>query len=193
VRPDPSIEAGPFRWTAGPPPGAPVVRPAGRPLCCWQQLTSNVRRHQTSAIRPAVLATILLAACAATPDEPKPLRDLELSLALAGAWCNSDDGGRTCWAYDIFGPDGTLRACGQFPDEALPFDGTGVVSVTGNVMCYRVTAATPNFWVKPGTTYCTRILAVSRKAHTYQDMESGRTHMLTRVASEVANCTSRQE
>jgi len=139
-------------------------------------------------MRAAVLASILLAACATAADEPRPLRDQALATALLGAWCNSEDGGKTCWAYDHFTPDGMLRACGRFPDERQVFDGTGVVAVTGDVMCYRVTRATANFWVKPGSTYCTRIVGISGSAHAYQDMESGATFRLLRVPVASITC-----
>ena len=79
------------------------------------------------------------------------------------------DGGRSCWAYDVFSEDGRLRACGQFPDETRAFDGTGRVSIAGDLMCYRVLQASENFWVRPGSSYCTRIMSISRTAHTYQD------------------------
>lgn len=149
---------------------------------------TSIGRRPTTAVRSVAVVAVLLGACASASDEPRPLRDRALVEALRGAWCNSDDGGRTCWAYDIFHADGTLRACGRFPDESQPFDGTGVVGVEGNVMCYRVTRATPGFWVKPGTAYCTRILSVSGTSHTYQDMDSGRTFRLFRVPLSAARC-----
>ena len=141
-------------------------------------------------MRIRAIAAILLTGCTTPPDSLQPLQDKALASALVGAWCNSDDGGKTCWAYDVFKADGTLRACGRFPDERRAFDGEGLVSVSGNVMCYRVRSATENFWVKPGSSYCTRILGVSRNSHTYQDMESGAKFSLTRVRSEAVTCSA---
>lgn len=135
------------------------------------------------AVRAAlVLALGLLGACAAPPQGDT------LAGALRGAWCNSDDGGRTCWAYDHFRDDGTLRACGRHPDEPIGFDGVGVVQFDGALLCYRVTAATPNFWVRPGTRYCTRIVEVSPDMHRYQDLESGALYTLTRVPPSQVRC-----
>ena len=141
-------------------------------------------------MRIPVLATMLLMGCAGMPDVARPLQGLALAAALEGAWCNTTDDGRSCWAYDIFRPDGTLRACGRFPDEKQAFDGTGRVSISGQVMCYRVLHATENFWVKPGSTYCTRIVEISATAHTYQDLESGARFKLLRVPSGSVTCPS---
>lgn len=136
-------------------------------------------------MRFSLLAPVcLFVACTAAPDAPAGLRGLQgpaLAAALQGAWCNSEDGGRSCWAYDVFLPDGRLQACGRWPDDPQPFFGVGVVTISGDRMCYRVTEASANFWVRPGSQYCTRILAVSPQMHRYQDLDSGRIDTLTRV------------
>lgn len=138
------------------------------------------------ALLPVLSLLGALAACAAPP--PRVPQDEALARALRGAWCNSDDGGRTCWAYDHFRDDGTLRACGRHPDEPAGFDGVGVVRIDGTRLCYRVTAATPNFWVRPGTRFCTRIVAVGADWHRYQDPESGALTTLTRVPVDQVRC-----
>lgn len=56
----------------------------------------------------------LLSACALTPPMPE---GPALQAALQGLWCNSEDGGRSCWAHDRFTPDGRLRMCGRAPDS----------------------------------------------------------------------------
>jgi hypothetical protein len=144
-------------------------------------------------MRTPVLVAMLLIGCAVLPEGVQPPQDKALARALVGAWCNSDDDGRTCWAYDVFSEDGTLRACGQFPDQKRPFDGAGRVSIAGSVMCYRVLNATENFWVKPGSTYCTRILEISSTAHTYQDLESGAKFKLLRVPNDAVKCLARAQ
>lgn len=134
------------------------------------------------------IAACGLAACATLPDPAQRLTDQALARALLGAWCNSSDGGRSCWAFDVFSEDGTLRACGQFPDETRAFDGMGRVSIAGDLMCYHVLQASENFWVRPGSSYCTRILGISGTAHTYQDLETGAPFTLTRVPIEAVTC-----
>lgn len=128
---------------------------------------------------------LALAGCAAPP---RPLQGDALVQALQGAWCNSDDGGRSCWAWDQFFADGTLRACGRQPDERQPFDGEGRFTVEGDRMCYVVTRASPNFWVRPGSRYCTRIVAIGAREHTYQDLETGERFTLTRVPAAGVRC-----
>lgn len=141
---------------------------------------------RAAALPPVLCLLGALAACA-TPPTALP-QDDALARALRGAWCNSDDGGRTCWAYDHFRDDGTLRACGRHADEPVGFDGVGVVQVDGTRLCYRVTAATPNFWVRPGTRFCTDIVAIDAGSHRYQDPESGTLTTLTRVPVEQVRC-----
>jgi hypothetical protein len=139
-------------------------------------------------LRPALVALLLLGACSSTPEALLALKDAALQQALLGTWCNSTDGGRSCWAYDQFAPDGSLRACGRHDDEALPFDGSGVVSVNGDRMCYEVTRATANFWARAGSRYCTRIIGISRSTHVYEDLESGARFTLYRRSGIGAPC-----
>ncbi len=103
-----------------------------------------------------------------------------LRAALVGAWCNSDDGGHTCWAYDEFLADGRFRACGTHPDDRRRFEGAGRFEVTGRRMCYRVDSATDSFWVRPGTRFCTDIVGIDGREHRYRDIESGQTFVLYR-------------
>ena len=153
-------------------------------------LRLSFRSADLPAMRAVVLAMILLSACAGPQERARPLRDRALSAALLGAWCNSDDGGRSCWAYDQFFDDGTLRACGRQPDEREPFDGLGAVSIQGDVMCYVVRRATPNFWVRAGSRYCTRIVEISASTHVYEDIDSGTRHTLHRVPIPSVHCPS---
>jgi hypothetical protein len=111
-----------------------------------------------------------------------------LHRALLGAWCNSHDGGRTCWAYDRFFADGRFHACGRHDDERRPFSGTGIVDVKGRTMCYRVTQASPNFWLEPGERYCTQIVAIDRRTHRYRDLDTGAEFTLHRRAPSGVKC-----
>jgi hypothetical protein len=112
----------------------------------------------------------------------------QLRAALLGSWCNSDDGGKTCWAYDEFLADGSFRACGRTPDDGQYFEGSGSFDVSGRRMCYRVHSATDTFWVRPGSRFCTDILAIDKHQHRYLDIESGRSFVLHRRAADRALC-----
>ena len=74
----------------------------------------------------------LLSACARPPPLPE---GPALQAALQGLWCNSEDGGRSCWAHDRFTPDGRLRMCGRAQDSRQAFDGLGEVETAGRRMC----------------------------------------------------------
>ena len=96
-----------------------------------------------------------------------------LQQALTGLWCNSSDGGRSCWAWDEFLPDGTLRMCGRHDDTDLPFTARARASVTGERLCYTVIEASGDFWLGPGQTYCTAIVDLAADRHRYRDLDGG--------------------
>ena len=126
-----------------------------------------------------------LAASCAQPSMPA---GDALQRALQGLWCNSYDGGRSCWAWDEFGAEGRFEACGRTDDDPRPFRGAGTVSVSGQRMCYVVTAASDNFWLRPGQRYCTDIVAIDRRTHRYRDIDSGAEFTLYRRAAGEKRC-----
>lgn len=134
--------------------------------------------------RPIVaLLTLSLGGCAA-PDAVPPT----LAAALQGVWCNSDDGGRTCWAWDEFTAHGTLEMCGRHDDDPRPFKASAAVTFAGQRMCYVVTDATANFWLQPGQRYCTQIVEVHRGHHVYRDLDTGQQFTLLRRPSGQRRC-----
>ena len=138
-------------------------------------------------MKPATLAAaLLLAGCAALPS-PAP-QDEALHRALHGLWCNSNDGGRSCWAWDEFGDDGRFRACGRTDDDPRPFRGEGRVEVRGQRMCYVVDAASDNFWLRPGQRYCTDIVAIDAHTHRYRDIDTGAEFTLLRRDNPAVRC-----
>lgn len=116
-------------------------------------------------------AVLVLAGCAAVA--PAPPRGEALHRALHGTWCNSNDGGRSCWAWDEFSADGRFSACGRTDDDPRPFRGAGRVEVSGRRMCYGVDTASENFWLRPGQRYCTDIVAIDARTHRYRDIDTG--------------------
>lgn len=117
-----------------------------------------------------VIASLLVGSPvrAQSPAEDGPALHRELH----GVWCNSNDGGQTCWAYDEFFSDGRFEACGQTDDDRRAFRGTGHVTVHGSRMCYRVASASDNFWIRPGSRYCTDIVAIDAHTHRYRDIDT---------------------
>lgn len=133
------------------------------------------------AITRGLLATALCG-CATPPT------DTELQHALQGLWCNSSDGGRSCWAWDEFRADGRFEACGRTDDDPRPFRGAGRFEVTGRRMCYTVEAASANFWLKPGQRYCTEIVAIDARTHRYRDIDTGANFTLWRRDNRDKRC-----
>lgn len=121
------------------------------------------------------LALLLLALAGGTGPAwaADPPRDAALAQALVGLWCNSQDGGRTCWAWDRFDADGGFEACGQADGDPRPFHGAGRIHVSGQRMCYRLSAASANFWLPAGASYCTEIVAIDAHTHRYRDLDTG--------------------
>lgn len=142
----------------------------------------------TACLIAAALA-LALAPWPASAQPPAP-QGQALHRALEGVWCNSEDGGATCWAYDEFFADGSFQACGVAEGDARPFAGSGDVSVSGRTMCYVVTTASDNFWLPPGSRYCTEIVAIDRHTHRYRDVDTGAEFTLHRRPRAEKRCPS---
>lgn len=138
----------------------------------------TVRFRPLRPLAGAFVVSILMA-CAGRGSAP-PTADLAHS--LVGVWCNSNDGGQTCWAYDEFTASGHFSACGRAEDDRLGFAGSGRFSVSGHRMCYVVETATANFWIQPGSRYCTDILSIGATNHRYRDIDSNQEFELLRVS-----------
>jgi hypothetical protein len=141
-----------------------------------------------TAARRLGAATLCCSMLSGALGDASPPRGAALHRALQGVWCNSADGGRTCWAYDQFLADGTFEACGRTDDDPQPFRGAGEVSVDGRRMCYVVTAASANFWLKPGSRYCTDIVAIDERTHRYRDIDTGAEFTLFRRPTSAKEC-----
>ncbi len=118
-----------------------------------------------------ILTSLLIGSMA--PAQSPAFQGSALHRALEGVWCNSNDGGKTCWAYDEFFSTGVFVACGQTEDDQRAFRGSGRFEVQGSRMCYVVAAASENFWVKPGSRYCTDIISIDAHSHRYRDIDTG--------------------
>lgn len=144
------------------------------------------RTASSRAAWPFLLALPLLLACAG--PGPRPVEGAALAQALQGVWCNSNDGGRSCWAYDTFHPDGRFEACGRTEADASAFHGGGPIDVQGRRMCYDVRFANAAFWLPVGSRYCTEIVAIDADRHDYRDLDTGQTFTLHRVPASARRC-----
>ena len=132
------------------------------------------------------LLVAVLSACAS--HESTPAFDEKLAQELVGVWCNSTDGGETCWAFDEFNAAGQFQACGKTEDETAGFAGAGRFTVTGQRMCYVLDTATPNFWLQAGNRYCTEILTIGPTRHRYRDIDTRQEFELQRVPATRKMC-----
>ena len=137
------------------------------------------------AVAPGVWAA---GSASASTAPLRPLADAALQQALQGLWCNREPGAVACWAHDLFSPDGQFASCGQAEGDARPFSGRGRYTVEGQHMCYRVEAASANFWLPVGARYCTRIVTIGPQQHRYQDLDSGAEFTLWREAGPPPHC-----
>lgn len=147
-------------------------------------LNRAVTRSVASVARGWVIAFAGLASVATAA----PLEGQALQKALEGVWCNSTDGGKSCWAYDEFFADGRFEACGRHDDERQAFRGTGRVSIEGRRMCYVVLTASSHFWLQPGQRYCTEILDIDAQTHRYRDIDTGQQFVLLRRPAADKRC-----
>lgn len=138
--------------------------------------------------RSLVLFLSVAALHAGAFAQQPPVTDAALHRALLGVWCNSNDGGRTCWAYDEFFEDGQFEACGRTDDDPRPFRGGGRVNVIGQRMCYEVSFASDNFWIGPGGRYCTDIVAIDDRTHRYRDIDTKAEFVLHRIPKSAKRC-----
>jgi hypothetical protein len=116
-----------------------------------------------------LVLTVPLAACL---GDPKPSAatpaDDALVAALQGAWCVSDDDGRTCWGYDRF-EGTTIRACGRLPEDDRPFSVVARLAMKDRTACYTVTETdADSAAVYPvGHQFCATVLEINDRFQRY--------------------------
>lgn len=116
-----------------------------------------------------------------------PLKDAALERALDGAWCNSDDGGKTCWGYDLF-DRGNLRSCGRFPETKQSFVGQSRYNVNGSRVCHVITHSSVPELLKPGEGFCVDVLQIDAKTQTFRDLDTNIDTVVYRVDRKSVKC-----
>ena len=114
-------------------------------------------------------------------------RDAYLDAALQGAWCNSDDGGKSCWGYDQFNK-GVSTSCGRLPGSNDLVSAQSRYSVSGNRVCHVVTETGPGSFLRKGERLCFDVLEINEKIQRFKDLESNDITVIYRVAREKAQC-----
>jgi hypothetical protein len=98
----------------------------------------------------------------ATQSSSATLQDENLDKALQGAWCNSDDGGKTCYGYDEY-VDGRSSSCGVLPENKEPYTATTRYKIQGSRVC-AVIIMSSNPIIGPGFSFCDEILEIDEHA-----------------------------
>jgi len=135
---------------------------------------------------PTAITLMLAATIASSQRTPG---DSELDRALQGAWCNSDDGGKTCWGYDIFSK-GQSRFCGRLPENGQVSAGTSTYTIDGTRICHVVTSIGGDGEqpLKVGERMCFRILSIDSQQQTFLDETYGTETQVYRMRLDDVRC-----
>jgi hypothetical protein len=132
------------------------------------------------ALSVLALATVSAASQSTVPEGPA------LAQALLGVWCNSDDGGKTCWGYDEFLPGGVITACGRVEERV--FSAAATYEIRGRFACFVVTESSDSFGLKPGHRFCSEMLHIDKDTQRHRDVESGEVTTLYRRPASSKRC-----
>jgi hypothetical protein len=127
------------------------------------------------------LLAVSIAACASTMQGDK------LAAALEGAWCNSEDGGKTCWAFEDFA-SGAATSCGQSLEDGTKFLIKGNYTIRGDLVCHEATASNVSSMAKPGDRFCVQIVHIDEKTQQYRFSPHDEIHTLHRIPREDIRC-----
>jgi len=155
------------------------------------QLSSNVRRHvqhlSMHRFVVTIASAITLSACSPKAENENLPRDQALVAALQGSWCVTEDGGKTCWAYDTFS-ENTISGCGVIPETNERIRATARFTVNGTKTCYQVTSTDDPENFPVGHSFCTQVMAIDDRSQTYKHLDSGELHTTFRVPKSSVVC-----
>lgn len=116
-----------------------------------------------------------------------PLQDADLDRALQGAWCNSDDGGQTCWGYDQFSR-GKSTFCAAIPETGQVLSGTSKYEIRGNRICHVVTAINDESLYEVGERACFIVLDISADEQRFRSVDESKINTMYRVEPTNIRC-----
>jgi hypothetical protein len=119
--------------------------------------------------------------------QPRTPTDAALKQALVGVWCNSDDGGKTCWGYDEFRSDGTVKSCALPPGSIRAWTGAARFEVKGTYSCMVVTESSDDT-MRPGDRLCAEVLEINAVSQRYRFTDSKEEFLLYRRKSSDMKC-----
>jgi len=135
------------------------------------------------------LVMLVLSACSRPADAPDPglPTDAALAEALVGAWCVSDDGGKTCIAYDVYESPTSVLACGASP-AGDAFRLRARVTVDGHRTCFEITESSETRFSTVGHRFCSTVLALDGRQHRYRFDGGDKVDTTYRVAADSVRC-----
>ncbi len=92
---------------------------------------------------------------------------------LKGVWCVSDDGGKTCWAFDHYVDDRVLEACGRIRGTGQSFYIKGEYVVRGRMVCIVFTESNEPKEYPPGTKFCVEVLRIDSTEQRHRFIDTG--------------------
>jgi hypothetical protein len=152
-------------------------------------VSSNVRRHvhlhcclsrPNMQIRRIALVLSLVAFATGSAQSPAPSGAALAAALQDGVWCNSEDGGRSCAAFDEFHADGRLTSCGKFSFDRRPFTASAKYEISGRRACVQVTESSPNFALRAGERFCVEVLEMTKELQRYRSEGSTEVSVLYR-------------
>ncbi len=117
----------------------------------------------------------------------KSLTGTTLEAALEGAWCNSEDGGSTCWGFDEF-HKGVGHACARVPGTNFIFSAKSTYVVEGSRVCHRVREISSGAPFVIGERMCFDVLEIDGAHQTFRDVETGEVATILRIPQEQVRC-----
>ncbi len=115
------------------------------------------------ALLRALLAmpVVALVACSSEPEAvPGTPADAALAAQLQGAWCVSEDDGRTCWGFDRF-EGNKIYGCGKSPDDNRNISTVASFEVSGHTACYTVISSSDPKEFGNGHKFCAKVIEVN--------------------------------
>jgi len=87
-------------------------------------------------------------------------------------WCVSEDGGKSCFAYDHIIDEVNAASCGILEGSINPFMMKATYSIHGNEICYEIRESSGRDALPVGDRFCAVILSTNKKQETYRFTDS---------------------
>lgn len=93
---------------------------------------------------------------------------------IIGIWGNSEDGGKTIWAYDQYFPNGSLKSWGRIPQTPIQFKVEGTYEVKHKFKtssCLTISKTSHPELMPVGEHWCDEIIELNDKVFVYKSSD----------------------